>query len=136
MSNIQKAIMFAVGILITVGVITMGISFYGKANNMTKSADSSLNDITQTISNSKFTEYDGTTVSGTQAINAIRMYASTTFTVEVETIKGSASYNVSTGYNITDISNSNYIEPTAKFKSKLDKTDNNTINRITLIQEK
>lgn len=136
MSNIQKAIMFAVGILITVGVITMGISFYGKANNMTKSADSSLNDITQTISNSKFTEYDGTTVSGTQAINAIRMYASTTFTVEVETIKGSASYNVSTGYNITDISNSNYIEPTAKFKSKLGKTDNNTINRITLIQEK
>lgn len=136
MDNIKKGIMFGVGILITVGIIAMGLSFYGKAQNMTKTADSSLNDMTQTISNSKFTEYDGTTVSGTQAINAIRMYAADTFTVEINTIKGSKSYNVGTAYNITDISDSNYIEPTAKFKSTLGKTDNNTVNKITLTQEK
>jgi nitrate/TMAO reductase-like tetraheme cytochrome c subunit len=135
MDNIKKAIMFAVGILITVGIIAMGLSFYGKANNMTKSADTSLNDITQTISNSKYTEYDGTTVSGTQAINAIRLYADNNFTVSVSTKKTTTSYNSATSYNITDISKSDYIEPTGKFKSKLEKTDNDTVNKIKLTQE-
>ncbi|WP_291582744.1 hypothetical protein [Clostridium sp. UBA6640] len=135
MDNIKKAIMFAVGILITVGIIAMGLSFYGKANNMTKSADTSLNDITQTISNSKYTEYDGTTVSGTQAINAIRLYADSNFTVSVSTKKTTTSYNSATSYNITDISKSDYIEPTGKFKSKLEKTDNDTVNKIKLTQE-
>ncbi|WP_454053335.1 MULTISPECIES: hypothetical protein [unclassified Clostridium] len=135
MDNIKKAIMFAVGILITVGIIAMGLSFYGKANNMTKSADTSLNDITQTISNSKYTEYDGTTVSGTQAINAIRLYASNNFTVSVSTKKTTTSYNSATSYNITDISNSDYIEPTGKFKSELEKTANDTVNKIKLTQQ-
>ncbi|ARC84438.1 hypothetical protein U732_1004 [Clostridium argentinense CDC 2741] len=135
MDNIKKAIMFAVGILITVGIIAMGLSFYGKANNMTKSADTSLNDITQTISNSKYTEYDGTTVSGTQAINAIRLYAANNFTVSVSTKKTTTSYNSATSYNITDISKSDYIEPTGKFKSELEKTDNDTVNKIKLTQQ-
>lgn len=135
MDNIKKAIMFAVGILITVGIIAMGLSFYGKANNMTKSADTSLNDVTQTISNSKYTEYDGTTVSGTQAINAIRLYAANNFTVTVSTKKTTTSYNSATSYNVTDISKSDYIEPTAKFKSELDKTDNDTVNKIKLTQQ-
>ncbi|WP_291568940.1 hypothetical protein [Clostridium sp. UBA2485] len=135
MDNIKKAIMFAVGILITVGIIAMGLSFYGKANNMTKSADTSLNDITQTISNSKYTEYDGTTVSGTQAINAIRLYAANNFTVSVSTKKTTTSYNSATSYNITDISNSDYIEPTGKFKSELEKTANDTVNKIKLTQQ-
>lgn len=137
MDNIKKAVLWAVGILFTVGIITWGVSFFGKAGNMTKTADTSLNEVTNNISSSKFTEYDNTTVSGTQTINAIRMYASPTFTVTVRTKKDTSgkSYNTATGYSITDISDSDYIEPTAKFQSILGKTDNGTVNSITLVQQ-
>ncbi|MBY6773691.1 hypothetical protein FDC64_11420 [Clostridium botulinum] len=133
MDNIKKAIIFAVGILFTVGIIWWGTSFFGKAGNMVKTGDSSLNEVSSTISTSKFSEYDGTTVSGTQAINAIRMFATKNFTVTVNTNKGSKAYNANS-YSITDISDTNYIEPTAQFKCQLGKSGNDTVNSVTLTQ--
>lgn len=136
MDNIKKGIMFAVGLLLTIGVIGWGLGFYGKATNMTKVADSSLNDMTSTISQSKYTEYDNTVVSGTQTINAIRLYASSSLSITVSTKAGGSSvYTTPTAYTVVDISNVNYIEPTATFKSQVSKTANGTVNMISLIQQ-
>lgn len=136
MDNVKKGIMFAVGLLLTIGVIGWGLGFYGKATNMTKVADSSLNDMTSTISQSKYTEYDNTTVSGTQAINAIRLYASATLSINVVTRAAGASiYTSPTSYTVVDITNVNYIEPTGSFRSTVSKTANGTVNLISLIQQ-
>lgn len=137
MEAIKKYVMFAVGMLITIGVIGYGLGFYGKASNMTKVADSSMNDLTSTLSASKYSEYDNTEVKGTQAINAIRLYASSSLTVNVETNASGTptSYTSPTSYNVVDISDDDYIEPTATFKSTLGKTANGTVDEINLEQQ-
>ena len=137
MGNIQKFIMFCVGLLITIGIIYVGMSFYSKSQTVSKAADSGLSDIQNNVSASKYSAYNnGNIVTGSQAIDAIRNYASSSFTVVVITkSKESVSYTSSNGYATTDINSSKYIDPAGNFKCTLGHTDNGTINKIELLQQ-
>lgn len=135
MGNIQKFIMFCVGLLITIGIIYVGMSFYSKSQTVSKAADSGLSDIQNNVSASKYSAYNnGNIVTGSQAIDAIRNYASSSFTVVVKTRSASAPYNSSNAYAITNIGDPNYIDPAGQFSSEIKYNTNGTINGITLTQ--
>jgi len=131
----NKGLYFFMGVLLTIAIITAGIQFWNKTQPFQKSADSSLTDLSAGLMNNKYVEYDNTNVSGTQSMNAIRMNASDTFTVTVKTLRNSSGkVYVTPTYNITDISDMDYIEPSGRFDSIVGKTENGTINSITLKQ--
>lgn len=131
----SKGLSLFVEILLMVAVLTAAVYLWNRTQPMQKSVDGSLQDITGKISNNKYSSYDGSSVSGTEAINAIRMNASSTFTVTVKTTRNTTGKVYTTPiYNISDISDTDYIEPTARFTSTVGRTGNGTINAITLTQ--
>jgi hypothetical protein len=137
MGNVKKMIMFVVGLLITIAVIAYSLGYFTKSKNLSSAVDSGMNDMQVSLQASRFTGYDtGSTVSGTQALNAIRTFASGTFTVTVKTKSDTTgkSYTSPTAYTITDISNVDYIEPTSNFTCTLNKSANGTANALVLVQ--
>lgn len=132
----KKALWMFAGIIICIALIGLGVWLFGLGSEGVKSAGPKMTDLQTRISDSQFSEFDNRTVAGTTAINAIRMYASSSFSVTIKTKANTSgqTYQSSGGYIITDISNANYIEPTANFKSELNKSANGTVNGITLTQ--
>lgn len=134
MGTVKKVIYFIVGLIITMAFIGEATGYFNKSMAMSKTTKTSYDSTLERISNSTYSEFENTTVSGADAISAIRLYADDTFTVTVKTKRSSQSYNKSSGYNATSINDTNYIEPTAKFKSVLGTNELGTVNSITLTQ--
>ncbi|MBD8045846.1 hypothetical protein [Clostridium faecium] len=135
MGTIKKVIIFVFGMLITIAFITDGFGYFSKSMEMSKSTKTGFDSLSQKLTSASYSDYDNTVVKGSEAINAIRLYAADNFTVTVKTKRSSKSYNDSI-YNVSNISDTNYIEPTGKFESKLGVNENGTVNSITLTQVK
>lgn len=136
MGTVKKVVLFVVGMLLAMGFIAIGMNYYTKSVAMSKTTETSFDSLNEKIVNNNYTEYDNNdNLRGSDAINAIRLYAAENFTVSVTTNRGNKSYNKNE-YNVTDLSNQYYIEPTAKFSAKLEKNDNGSVNGITLTQKK
>lgn len=136
MEQIKNFIMWVVGIVFVVVIIFVGYNFFSKSNEMSKSADSGLSSVQQSVETARFTNFENTTCSGSDVISAIRTYATDSFTINVRTAEAAAAtaYNAPNAYTITNSTDANYIEPTAKFSSTLERNNNNTIIGITFVQ--
>lgn len=131
----NKAIYFAVGILLTAGLITMIVFMFMGGSKMFNKASSKITSMDNAITEADFGLYNNKPVSGSAAENAIRVNASKTFTVVVKTNRGTAkSYNSPSEYGLVDSTDPNFIEPTGTFDSVLDKDANGTIIGMTLTQ--
>lgn len=78
--------------------------------------------------------YDNSPASGSEVLSAINTKASKDFKIFVTTKAGGTVVYTGYSYNITDINDTNYIEPTGEFMANLTKTTNKTISGITFIQ--
>jgi hypothetical protein len=136
MNQIKEFILWVVGIVFVVVIIFVGYSFFSKSNEMSKSADSGLSSVQQSVEAARFSNFENSTCSGSDVISAIRTYATDTFTITVRTAEASTpvNYNASNSYTITNSTNANYIEPTAQFTSTLVRNNNNTVTGISFIQ--
>ncbi|MEG2609102.1 MAG: hypothetical protein RSA91_00340 [Bacilli bacterium] len=138
MANTRKALFEGSDIVIALLIIGVIVFLVGIGTGMLKEAGPKMTDMQARVSDSQYSEFDNRgNIGGTQAINAIRQYASNNFTVTIKTNANSAgkSYNSPGAYIVTDISDPNYIEPTASFRGQLLKSSNKTVNGIILIQE-
>lgn len=135
MGTIKKVILFIIGLIFTMAFIAEGSGYFNKSMALSKTTKGSYDSSVDRISSSKYGEFDGTIVSGADAISAIRLYADENFTVTVKTHRNTNSYKKAQ-YSISDISDTNYIEPTGKFSAELEINDNGSVNGITLTQKK
>ncbi|EXX87036.1 hypothetical protein BG52_05180, partial [Paenibacillus darwinianus] len=74
MSNAQKALVMAAGIFLAIALITLAVVLFISAQDSTKAAQSSFSNIQTELSQTAFTVYDNTTLSGSQVVNALRKF--------------------------------------------------------------
>lgn len=125
MENVTTALKIAAAVVITILIIGIAFTIYNKSKSTTDSAMNQMDNLTTTLNESDFTQYDGATVTGTDVLNVINKYRNDILCVtvdngrtETEYIYNSTLSAVSTN-NIADAkdrSNLNkYINPNASF---------------------
>ncbi len=133
-NNQNAAIKIAIGVIMTLILVGAMITLFLKVVPSIDKANSKIDTISSQMDMIYFKSYDGTKVSGSEVISAINTKASSDITVSVKTQAGVAKeYNSST-YNITNVNDDNYIEPTAKFDSEVKRNSNNAVSKIIFVQ--
>jgi hypothetical protein len=137
MDNILKGVLLGASVLLTIGVIAIGIVLYNSSQQIVTKSEQDMVGISNALSMTKFQSYDNTVVSGSQVIGATRLYSDQgTLNVVVTTLGGTAqTYNAITRYALTDPTNVNYINPTGNFKSTLTINSNKVVISINFIQQ-
>jgi len=134
-NNQNAAIKIAIGVIMTLILVGAMITLFLKVVPSIDKANSKIDTISAQMDMIYFKSYDNTNVSGSEVVSAINTKASSDITVTVKTQASSkeVNYNSST-YNITNVNDSNYIEPTAKFKSEVKRNSNNAVSKIVFTQ--
>lgn len=141
---IQILLEFVVGVGLMLLVCVWGISKYNayqqSANELSKNGD----EVTAQLLESNYTMYEGTEISGSEAVNFIIRNMGKTFGCIVTTNKGTQTYGAKltstdgiyalegtegagTVTGAKNISSNDYINPTADFACKVLRDKNNTI---------
>ncbi len=159
MSNAQKALVMAAGIFLAIALITLAVVLFISAQDSTKAAQSNFSNIQTELSQTAFTVYDNTTLSGSQVVNALRKFRDQDqFGIQIVTgknptgqwygkvvntsvpldsvtygaIVGAAPGQISQTVDEADI---NYVNPSGKFRSTLVLDSSNVIRGIVFRQQ-
>ncbi|MFA6308591.1 MAG: hypothetical protein WC677_02435 [Clostridia bacterium] len=138
MENVMKIVLLGAAVLLTIGVIVVGVVLYSSGQEVVKQSEQDLAGLSQTLSMKKFENFNNTIVSGSQVINAIRMYTETEpITVSVKTGVSSATvvYSKTVKYSETDMKSPSYINPIGQFSSALTVNESKLVTNITFIQK-
>lgn len=131
----NKGMYIAFGTILALVVITFAITIFNKTKPLQKTALSTQDTMIESINSSSFSSYDNQVVTGDLVITAINTKAADDLRVIVKTNSNpSGKIYTSSAYNISDISDPDYIEPTASFSAALGKTSNGTVSSITFVQ--
>ncbi|OZQ68863.1 ABC transporter permease [Paenibacillus sp. VTT E-133280] len=159
MSNAQKALVMAAGIFLAVALITLAVVLFITAQDSTKAAQSNFSNIQTELSQTAFTVYDNTTLSGSQVVNALRKFRDQDqFGIQIVTGKNpigqwygkiintgvpldSVTYGMVEGVAPGQISQTvdeadiNYVNPSGKFRANLVLDSSNVIRGIVFRQQ-
>ncbi|HRC81162.1 MAG TPA: hypothetical protein PLF27_07235 [Sedimentibacter sp.] len=136
MSNVTTIIKLGAAVLITIAAIAIAVALFGQGADVAKNTENDIKGLNQVLVSKKFEAYNNTEVSGSNVINAIRMYAETgtlTVTVKTKAASSSITYDQSNKYTI-DPSNVNYINPVGNFTSTLTINANGVVTGISFTQ--
>ncbi|MCL6663461.1 MULTISPECIES: ABC transporter permease [Paenibacillus] len=152
-SNATDGLKLAAGIFLTLALITTVVVIFISSQDAAKEGQTQFSTIQTQLSQTRFTIYENTTLSGSQVMNAVRQFNNEDqFGVYVLTGKAGATYYGST-FNQTDgvitgtvkntdlgpaldESNNNFINPSGKFKSSIVRDENNMVRGIIFKQTK
>ena len=159
MSNAQKALVMAAGIFLAIALITIAVVMFISAQEATKAAQNNFSNIQTELSQTAFTVYDNTLVSGSQVLNALRKFSDQDqFGIQIVTGKnpvgqwygkvintgvpmdsitygsviGPAPGTIADAMDEADI---NYVNPSGKFRAKLVRDRSNVIRGIVFEQQ-
>ncbi len=133
--NVQKSLVMGASIMVTIGVISIGLMIFGQGTGLVKESSKNLVDITQELANKKYIAYDDTVVSGSEVINAIGLYTQKGQSIEVTTTMGnSVVYTSNNLYSNDNVTSGNYINVGGMFKSSITKNANGVITKISFSQ--
>ncbi|MNZ96303.1 hypothetical protein D3C78_1154920 [compost metagenome] len=159
MSNAQKALVMPAGIFLAIALITLAVVLFTSAQDSTKAAQSNFSNIQTELSQTAFTVYDNTTLSGSQVVNALRKFSDQEqFGIQIVTGKNptgqwygkvinagvpldSITYGTVVGEapgklsHTVDEANVNYVNPSGKFKAQLVLDRSNVIRGIIFVQQ-
>lgn len=137
MNNVTTIIKLGAAVLITIAAIAIAVALFSMGADVTKSSESDIKGLSQVMVSKKYEAYNNTEVSGSNVINAIRMYAETgTLTVSVTTkASASSTYNSTSKYTISNPQDNSYINPVGTFSATLTTNANGVITQITFVQK-
>lgn len=101
MENASKALIIAGAILLSILLISLGIMVYNQAIGVTDS--DTLDEVSVTTHNNKFTQYEGTSVSATEVKALINAVDQNNVTYPLTTDYKHISYTSTTGYISTTL---------------------------------
>ncbi|WIV17817.1 ABC transporter permease [Paenibacillus polygoni] len=159
MNNASSALKVAAGIFLTIALITIVVILFISAQEATKTAQNNFADIQTELSQTSFTVYDGTTISGSQVTNALRKFkGKDQFGIYIKTGKNAAGQwygyplNVTTessaygevvapeGATLGTVENtlnerkSEYVNPSGRFKATVVKDSSNVVRGLLFTQ--
>lgn len=132
--NVQKSLVMGASIMVTIGIISIGLMIFSQGNNLVKESSKNMVDLTQELSLKRYIAYEDTLISGSEVINAINKYANDNMNVLVKTLSNSTGESYTGDYSMSNISNDNYINTTGVFESKLDTNTNGVVESIIFTQ--
>ncbi|MGG3806075.1 hypothetical protein [Metabacillus fastidiosus] len=148
MGAAKQAIYFAVGLLLVIGLVTVGIMFYGKAQSGIKVASSEYSALEGELAEQPYLMYEDNTVSGSQVINAIKKFDGRNIGIKVTTGKGASDWYINNASaidslttasgvkaNLYNESSTSYVNPNGNFVSKIVRDKNNAIRAIEFVQK-
>lgn len=159
MGNAQKALVMAAGIFLAIALITIAVVLFISAQEATKSAQNNFSNIQTELSQTAFTVYDNTVVSGSQVINALRKFSDKDqFGIQIRTGKNSSgswygkTINTTAAVGSVDYgavietkadgslknaineADKEYVNPSGKFQSQIIMDKSNVIRAIVFVQ--
>ncbi len=139
MENIQKIIFFAVGLIVTIGFISVGIGLYNKAKDTTSENIAQTENILGKLASSSLSFAKGDTVTGAEVIEALEaLDQNTAVTIKVATGLQTTPVpytSTSTLNKVYDKTNDNYINPSLKYTvSEITVNKNGILTGITFTQ--
>jgi len=151
MENSVKALIMGATVLIVLVIIGIGVMILNTSKDMANTANEQIADVSQELSQMKYDAYNGTKVSGSTVMNALRKFKNeSSFGIEVATGKNtSGAWYLSqvdadgkitggatgTWVNLSDEAQNEYVNPSGKFKSVLVLDDSNVVRAIKFTQE-
>lgn len=148
MENSLKGLILAAGTIITCIVISLGFYISREAKSTASTGASEINRLNTEFSESDKVIYEGSSISGSEVVSAIRKMdgqslgvcvvtksASTFYGYDFNTATGELGKSNSTKYsNSTGVASNTYINPYASFKGQLVRNSNNVITGIVFTQ--
>lgn len=149
MENSLKGLLLAAGTIITCIIISLGFYIAREAKDTAAAGAGQINALNAEFSENSKTIYDGTEVSGSEVLNAIRKYDGEVFGVKVETKKSTVYY----GYNFDETTgelakessqdylnakketSETYINPNGRFLGTIIRDCNGTITGLKFVQQ-
>lgn len=143
--NTSQGIKTAVSIIITLLFVGIVIAFFAIIRPMMADSQQQTANMANTLQDSMFTDYEGSTIKGSQVQSLVSQYKSEPVCVKVKTKTNTTTYNytdttLSTKStvlvtSVTDKSKSNYINPNGDFECTIQRDENGTIKGITFTQQ-
>lgn len=150
MDNVLKVILIGAGVIFAMLLVALGYKIFNKGEESVNIALEQTDDFTTQLIESKYTKYDGVTVTGSDVLNCIKSLKGEVICITVNNGKQVTEYlyNSTLTNDLTDnlsdmlkeaknVSNLNkYINPNAKFEGEIVRdADTDTIIGITFVKK-
>lgn len=153
MGDNARSIISLISILVVALLVAgLGFAFYRNAKSTADSAQNELSNFNTTLTESKYTDYEGRTILGNEVLSFLNANANTEIAIQVITASGSNKiYNyasIDMAGDPTDSQTNNtaiaatkkkgdatYINPNGKFECTLNRDANSTITGIIFTQQ-
>lgn len=155
MENATKAIIIGASIVITLAIVTIGFTIYGIGRDASDKATEKIGGMANSIMDEEYEKYHNTTIRGSEVVRAIKKIQDSGdyIGVQVTTHKASSIWYVYDASDIDnlsvagggwgsdplddaqDVTNTNYINPSAKFNGTVLRDSNDRIAAISFDQE-
>ncbi|MCQ2749408.1 MAG: hypothetical protein MJ246_05465 [Clostridia bacterium] len=132
--NVQKSLVMGASILVTIGIISLGLMIFSQGSSLVKESSKNMVDLTQELASQKYIAYDNSIVSGSEVINAINTYAKNGVTVKCKTLSATAEKEYTTSYSNNDVTDKDYINANGMFESTLVANSNGVVQSISFKQ--
>ncbi len=134
--TITKFLLFAVGLILTVGLIFMGINIYKRAVKTGQTVSEQQRKQLTEMEESDITRYDALEITGSTAVTYIkRIYDDTSVTVITQTVGGAKkTFNVDSS-QFSDYKNTSseyYINPLDMYYVEVSRDANDIISGVTI----
>ena len=134
MSVIQKFLLGAAGLLLTISLITLGIQMFEKGKTVADMMAKEQDSIAVVLEEQGITKYDGYEINGSTAINYIKVVNAAGINVEITTSNGTFTVSDDTLYaSLRDIHSDKYINPLKEYACTVVRDENNAIMKVVLV---
>lgn len=145
----STALLLGAALLLTLALIGLSVNVFSPATEATKTATTDFSQATTELKDQKYLNFDNTTISGSQVVNAIRKFETegkaNNIGIYVKTGKNSGNwyYNQLSGdtltvasapSNVNNSTNAEYINPSGMFKATIKRDSNSVIRAVEFVQ--
>ena len=134
MSVVQKFLLGAAGLLLTVSLIALGVQMFEKGKKVADIMSNEQDNIAVALEEQGITKYDGYQINGSTAINYIKVVNAAGVVVEITTSNGTFTVSDDMLYaSLRDIHSDKYINPLKEYQCTVVRDENNTIIKVMLV---
>ena len=134
MSVVQKFLLGAASLLLTISLITLGVRMFEKSKTIADTMANEQEGIAIALEEQGITKYDGYQINGSTAINYIKVVNAAGVDVEVTTSNGTFTVSDDTLYaSFRDMHSDKYINPLMEYRCTVVRDANNMIVKVVLV---
>lgn len=134
MSVVQKFLLGAASLLLTISLIVIGVQMFEKAKKVADVMANEQEGVAVALEEQGITKYDGYQINGSTAINYIKVVNAVGVDVEVTTSNGTFTVSDDTLYaSFRDMHSDKYINPLMEYRCTVVRDANNVIVKVVLV---